>query len=142
MAIAIPIFTNQLEKSKEATDASNIRGYYAEIATAITTDELDISQTGKTLTLSASGNNAATAVTAKIQTAYSASEGTFVVRVSNVKVSQSMDNWQSGSQEVAGYQIAEDNNMVGTTNIDFTFTVTEDNDTTASSTVLTAIAFS
>ena len=140
VAIAIPIFTNQLEKSKEATDASNIRGYYAEIATAITTDELDISKTGKTLSLSASGDDATKAVTATIRKAYS--EGTFVVRVSNVKVSQSMDNWQSGSQEVAGYQIAEDNNMVGTTNIDFTFTVTEDNDTTASSTVLTNIAFS
>ena len=30
VAIAIPIFTNQLEKSREATDLSNIRAAYAE----------------------------------------------------------------------------------------------------------------
>ena len=32
VAIAIPIFTSQLEKSREATDASNIRAAYAEVA--------------------------------------------------------------------------------------------------------------
>ena len=30
MAIAIPVFTSQLEKSREATDLSNIRSAYAE----------------------------------------------------------------------------------------------------------------
>ena len=30
VAIAIPVFTNQLEKSREATDAANIRSAYAE----------------------------------------------------------------------------------------------------------------
>ena len=29
MAIAIPVFTTQLEKSKEATDMANLRGAYA-----------------------------------------------------------------------------------------------------------------
>ena len=32
VAIAIPIFTTQLEKSREATDAANIRSAYAEVA--------------------------------------------------------------------------------------------------------------
>lgn len=37
VAIAIPVFTNQLEKSREATDAANIRSAYAEVmATALT----------------------------------------------------------------------------------------------------------
>ena len=31
VAIAIPIFTSQLEKSREATDAANIRSAYAEV---------------------------------------------------------------------------------------------------------------
>ena len=31
VAIAIPIFTSQLEKAREATDIANIRDYYAEI---------------------------------------------------------------------------------------------------------------
>ncbi len=38
VAIAIPVFTNQLEKSREATDAANIRAAYAEIAASSLTD--------------------------------------------------------------------------------------------------------
>ena len=39
MAIGIPIFTSQLEKSREATDAANIRVQYAQVmAEAITVD--------------------------------------------------------------------------------------------------------
>ena len=34
VAISIPIFTSQLEKSREATDAANIRAAYAEVAAA------------------------------------------------------------------------------------------------------------
>jgi prepilin-type N-terminal cleavage/methylation domain-containing protein len=33
VAIAIPIFTSQLEKAKESTDAANLRALYAETAT-------------------------------------------------------------------------------------------------------------
>ena len=39
VAIAIPIFTSQLEKSREATDAANIRSAYAEIMSAALTGE-------------------------------------------------------------------------------------------------------
>lgn len=34
VAIAIPIFTTQLEKSREATDAANIRSAYAAVQAA------------------------------------------------------------------------------------------------------------
>ena len=37
VAIAIPVFTNQLEKSREATDAANIRAAYAEVMAAALT---------------------------------------------------------------------------------------------------------
>ena len=37
-AIAIPVFTTQLEKSREATDMANIRSAYAEIVAASLTD--------------------------------------------------------------------------------------------------------
>jgi len=33
VAIAIPVFTNQLEKSRESTDLANVRSAYAEIMT-------------------------------------------------------------------------------------------------------------
>ena len=35
VAIAIPVFTSQLERSREATDAANIRAGYAEVMTEI-----------------------------------------------------------------------------------------------------------
>ena len=39
VAIAIPIFTSQLEKARESTDAANIRSAYAEVmAEALTQD--------------------------------------------------------------------------------------------------------
>ena len=38
VAIAIPIFTSQLEKAREATDAANIRAAYAEVVSDKITD--------------------------------------------------------------------------------------------------------
>ncbi len=38
VAISIPIFTSQLEKSREAVDMANIRAKYAECQTALLTD--------------------------------------------------------------------------------------------------------
>ena len=38
VAIAIPIFTSQLEKSRESTDAANIRSAYAEVVAASLAD--------------------------------------------------------------------------------------------------------
>lgn len=42
VAIAIPIFTNQLEKSREATDAANIRSQYAQVMTVAITEGGDV----------------------------------------------------------------------------------------------------
>ena len=42
VAISIPIFTSQLEKSREAVDAANIRAAYAEVASsALTSDKVN-----------------------------------------------------------------------------------------------------
>ena len=38
VAIAIPVFTNQLEKAREATDEANIRSAYAEVMACAMTD--------------------------------------------------------------------------------------------------------
>jgi type IV pilus assembly protein PilA len=48
VGISIPIFTSQLEKAREATDAANIRAAYAEISANVLTDDGD---TTKTVTL-------------------------------------------------------------------------------------------
>ena len=39
VAISIPIFNSQLEKSREAVDAANIRAAYAEVASAVLTKD-------------------------------------------------------------------------------------------------------
>lgn len=39
VGVAIPVFTSQLEKSREAVDLSNIRSAYAECTTAVLTGE-------------------------------------------------------------------------------------------------------
>ena len=41
VAVAIPIFNSQLEKSRESTDMSNIRVAYAEVMAEATADGLD-----------------------------------------------------------------------------------------------------
>ena len=39
VAIAIPVFTTQLEKSREATDIANVRSAYAQVVTNYLTDK-------------------------------------------------------------------------------------------------------
>lgn len=45
VAIAIPVFTTQLEKSREATDVANIRSAYASLMTDYLTEPLSKSIT-------------------------------------------------------------------------------------------------
>ncbi len=53
VAIAIPVFTSQLEKAREATDAANLRAAYAEISAKILSEDntvgnIDVEVTQKT----------------------------------------------------------------------------------------------
>ena len=128
VAIAIPIFTNQLEKAKEATDQANIRDYYAEIATALVTGDLDYS-TGDTMTVS--GGKTVT-VTTPLTTA----TGTFDITVAAGTANQTVSQWQSGAFTVAGVTVAATEEMKGTSNIVYTFKVDADN------TYLESVSFS
>lgn len=51
VAIAIPIFSSQLEKSREAVDAANIRAAYAEISADALTGDLPTDMTKYDVTL-------------------------------------------------------------------------------------------
>ncbi len=128
VAIAIPIFTNQLEKARESTDAANIRDYYAEIATGLVTGDLDYSK-GDTMTVS--GGKAVT-----VTTPLTTSTGTFEVTVAAGTAKQAVSQWQSGAVEVAGFTVTAATDMKGTSNIVYEFTVTADN------TYLSGISFS
>lgn len=56
VAIAIPTFTSALEKSREATDAANLRAAYAEVTVAALTEEAANADTG--ITVGKDGDNA------------------------------------------------------------------------------------
>lgn len=51
MAIAIPVFTTQLEKSRESTDVANLRGAYAAGTTAALTGYYGTEELGSTSSL-------------------------------------------------------------------------------------------
>ena len=68
VAISIPIFTSQLEKAREATDAANLRSAYAEIAAcAITGDNLNSKQDAVNISKDNNGN--ITTITAEVKCA-------------------------------------------------------------------------
>ncbi len=51
VAISIPIFTAQLEKSREAVDAANIRAMYAELMSDVLTGDYDTTANAYQVTL-------------------------------------------------------------------------------------------
>lgn len=73
VAISIPIFTGQLEKAREATDAANIRAAYAAVSTDVLLDQ---------------GADAANGVT------YDSAKKTYTATVTAV---QTEDDWQTAS---------------------------------------------
>lgn len=86
MAISIPIFTSQLEKAREATDAANIRSAYAEIsADAITGEEIKTAKTEGKITINPS--SAADGVTTYTAT---------------VTLTQERPDWQSTAPQIGG----------------------------------------
>ena len=126
VAIAIPIFTTQLEKAREATDVANIRDYYAEIATALLTGDLSDSGAAGTSTTTQVGKNL-TATIAGLKDAKTA-DATFTITVAGYTPVQSITEWQSGAQTVAGATIAANADLVGKTNIVYTFKLSADLD--------------
>jgi len=110
VAIAIPIFTSQLEKARESTDQANIRDYYAEIATALVTGELGADHT----TIKLSGD---------VEAKYTAATGSYTVEVTAPKVNQTVAEWQTGEFYIAGVKIESTADMKGKPKITYTFTV-------------------
>lgn len=56
VAISIPIFTSQLEKSREAVDLANIRAAYAEVMTAALTEDTTATNTQTNVKYDSSNN--------------------------------------------------------------------------------------
>ena len=106
VAIAIPVFTSQLEKSREAADAANIRSAYAVVQSAalIQDNSTDFAK-----------NNTADA-TFTVEGA----EGSYIYKAT-VKLKQQQDQWQSGAQDIGGVTLTADSAKAnGTATITYT----------------------
>jgi type IV pilus assembly protein PilA len=58
VAVAIPVFNSQLEKSRDATDQANIRSAYAELAVQLIDGTIDLArETSKAFSISGKGTN-------------------------------------------------------------------------------------
>ena len=93
VAIAIPIFTSQLEKSRESVDLSNVRAAYAEVMSAAITDDGTAQYGGAVI---------------------KQADGTFQATVSPLK--QQQDGWAVGdsSLEIGGVRSDDAAHWIGT----------------------------
>lgn len=98
-AIAIPVFTNQLEKSREATDLSNARAAYAEVTAAILDGSLT-KETGHT-TRTISGGLTATLT--------DTGTGNYSVEITNFPIKQTVEGWATTGGNIAGVSISDTN---------------------------------
>lgn len=98
VAISIPIFTSQLEKSREAVDLANIRSAYAEVQTAALTDLAATSEFTADDNVNRSGDK----------------DGAYVW-TATVDLKQKQDKWQTAVEEVGGVDISSSEPKVGGT---------------------------
>lgn len=91
-AIAIPVFTSQLEKSREAVDISTLRSYYAEIAAAVNSGELK--DVGDSITV---GDG----LQAKMDGYYNG-RNYYLVKLEGMEFKQTQEDWQTADFTIAG----------------------------------------
>lgn len=100
VAISIPVFTNQLEKSREATDAANIRAIYAQLSADVLTEN-----TGAT-----AANGAATYSVTK-------TDGVVTGTATYTMTQQTSGTANNAAIEIAGVTIAAADFKTGTCTI-------------------------
>lgn len=102
VAVAIPIFTSQLEKARDAASVANIRSAYAEAAAALLTED-------------DSSNNVTFTKTSGAITKIS---------VANVAIQTAQANDWSGAASNLTFTVADPGNLATKTNKTVEFTVT------------------
>lgn len=85
VAISIPIFSSQLEKSRESTDLANVRAAYAEVMSAAITEDKDVEYNGEKIYKNDNG-------------VYSA----------NIALKQKQNDWQSYPVTIADVTVTKD----------------------------------
>lgn len=93
VAIAIPVFSSQLEKAREATDLANIRSAYAEVATAVVTGDKNVDKSkslGRLDTYYSLKDN---------PNVYFNDEGNFYQYIAAIEITQKQNGWQTENVE-------------------------------------------
>ena len=120
VAISIPIFTSQLEKSRDAVSVANMRTAYAQAATQVLTYTKDGTYEG-------------------IEISYDKTTTTYTVKVPNVVLKgQKVDSF-SNLQEDASFKITATEPAAGTYTATFTY-VPGTNDSTSGTWTLTTLS--
>lgn len=113
VAIAIPIFTSQLEKSREATDLSNIRSAYAEVTTAMLTGDVANAKVGNDLSITGTVNENAD----------------FTLSIADFPMQQKQNDWQTAEVQIAGVDVQQKTfTAASTTTLYLQFTHASDGD--------------
>ena len=104
VAIAIPVFTSQLEKSRDAVSISNVRAAYAAATTALLTH-----------------TSSTTYPVGNVGEVKANTDGTTTVTVNNVAIkSQKVDSWSGLGVELPG-TIGADPGKAGSATVTFTY---------------------
>ena len=90
VAVAVPVFAGQLEKSREAADLANVRGAFAEVAAAAISDDHEAAYNGKVIYHLIDGED---------------------VYAAEVPLKQKKQGWQSDTSnlEIAGVRYSDEN---------------------------------
>lgn len=116
-AIAIPVFTSQLEKSRESTDLSNARAAYAEVTASILDGGLNATNT----TMTISGG-----LTATYAESLTNGAGTYTVTIASFPIQQTQSGWTVADPNIAGIDVTGTPTSP-TATLTFTYTVTTNN---------------
>ena len=106
VAISIPIFTAQLEKSREATDVANIRAAYAEVMSDALTD------TGSTTGSTSTASNSNTDLIKVVRTGDKDGAYTWTATIT---LKQAQDGWQSAIDNIGGIDVSKMKPIAGKT---------------------------
>lgn len=105
VAISIPIFTSQLEKSREAVDEANIRNAYAVVQSAALTEE-------------SSTDLVKNDVDGLIHYGVRGSSGSYKY-TATVTLKQQQDNWQGSIPTIGGMTTSEQPKAGGTATVEY-----------------------
>ncbi len=118
VAIAIPVFTNQLEKAREATDAANIRSAYAEVMACALTDEGVGNKNSVNVTENKTGNQVTKTYEKDVECTQKQTgwQNTSITEIAGLKTGDTTDGTQVSAKTLNGWTVKYDE-VTGATTI-------------------------